>query len=210
MAIGIDEFKGILKILKERFAEKKEYLIQMDSIMGDGDLGITMSKIFAAASDEAVDSTETSMGKLIMKSGMTMAKAAPSTMGTLMASAFMDAGKVLKEKESIEISDWSLFFGGMKSGIVKRGKTKVGEKTIFDVLSPVADYLQDKNYDSEKILFEDLTSYAASCLEKTKDMEAQHGKAACFGEKSKGHVDAGATVAYLLIETIAEYFGVTA
>ncbi len=37
-------------------------------------------------------------------------------------------------------------------------------------------------------------------LEKTKDMIAQHGRAAYYQEKSKGHTDAGATVAVLIFE----------
>jgi len=206
MGTTINEFKQILVKLSEVFAEKKEYLIEMDSVMGDGDLGITMSKIFKVAADDMKDFDGDTVGQLLMKAGMVMAKAAPSTMGTLMATAFMEAGKKLKEKETLEAGDWILFFDGLQAGIVKRGKTSVGEKTIFDVLSPVYDYVQTLSHDSETLLFRDLTAHAAACLEKTRDMEAQHGKAACFGEKSKGHVDAGATVAFLLIEAIGQYF----
>ena len=39
----------------------------------------------------------------------------------------------------------------------------------------------------------------------TKNLVAQHGKAAAFAEKSKGLQDAGSTVAALLIETVAEF-----
>ena len=206
MAIKIDDLKQIFSAFSSTFTEKKEYLIEMDSIMGDGDLGITMSKIFVAAFEQTVDFEGNDIGKLLMQSGMMMAKTAPSTMGTLMATAFMEAGKLLKSREVMEVADWSLFFDGMKAGIAKRGKTAVGEKTIYDVFSPVSDYVKSNSYESELSLFRDLAPYAQECLEKTADMEAQHGKAACYGEKSKGHVDAGATVAYLLIDTLLQHF----
>lgn len=38
-------------------------------------------------------------------------------------------------------------------------------------------------------------------------MKAQHGKAAAFQEKTVGLQDAGATVAYLLIRSKAEFVG---
>jgi len=206
MSVTIDDFKKIFSDLSDTFTDKKEYLIKMDSVMGDGDLGITMSRIFTAASENIQSFEGDSLGKMLMTAGMIMAKTAPSTMGTLMASAFMDAGKQIKNKNDLNVSDWALFFDGMQGGIAKRGKASVGEKTILDVLNPVSEYLKGKNYSSHKALFTDLCSYASACLKKTEDMEAQHGKAACFGEKSRGHVDAGATVAYLLIETLAQYF----
>ena len=207
MAVNVDDFKQILNKFSDTFTEKKEFLIEKDSIMGDGDLGITMSKVFTAAAEQMRTYEDESLGMLIMKAGMVMAKTAPSTMGTLMATAFMEAGKTLKNKDNMNVADWNLFFDGMQAGIAKRGKTSVGEKTIFDVLYPVSDYLKANTWDSEKALFDDLLPYAGECLARTAEMEAQHGKAACFGEKSKGHEDAGATVAYLLIETLQQYFG---
>ncbi|MEO1950843.1 DAK2 domain-containing protein, partial [Thioclava sp.] len=48
---------------------------------------------------------------------------------------------------------------------------------------------------------------AKEALEATKEMEAQHGKAAAFGEKSKGIQDAGGTVACILIEETSAAFG---
>lgn len=206
MAIKIDDIKQILSSLNTTFTDRKEYLITMDSVMGDGDLGITMSKIFAAAFEQMKEHEGDDIGLFLMQTGMIMAKTAPSTMGTLMATAFMEAGKTLKAKEVMEVADWALFFEGMQTGIAKRGKTSVGEKTIYDVISPVADYVKSKSYDTEVSLFSDLTPFAQDCLNSTAEMEAQHGKAACFGEKSKGHVDAGATVAYLLIETLQQHF----
>ncbi|MBA4799693.1 DAK2 domain-containing protein [Allorhizobium sp. NPDC080224] len=48
---------------------------------------------------------------------------------------------------------------------------------------------------------------AEEALEATKAMKAQHGKAAAFQEKTVGLQDAGATVAYLLIRSKAEFVG---
>ncbi len=76
----------------------KEKLIEMDSIVGDGDLGLTMSDGFGAAYHAVSRSNETDIGKFFYLAGKTMSSAVPSTMGTLMASGLIEVGKNLKEK----------------------------------------------------------------------------------------------------------------
>jgi dihydroxyacetone kinase-like protein len=49
------------------------------------------------------------------------------------------------------------------------------------------------------------TEVAAQALEATRTMVAQHGKAACFQEQSLGLQDAGATVGFLLIDTLRAF-----
>jgi phosphoenolpyruvate---glycerone phosphotransferase subunit DhaL len=119
-----------------------------------------------------------------------------------MASAFMEACKLLKEKEVMGVEEWKIFFDGVQRGIVKRGKSSVGDKTIFDVFYPVYESTIDVVFENESAFFAKITEVAQTSLHKTKEMKAQFGKAACFGDKSIGHEDAGATVAYLLAETI--------
>ena len=95
----------IVKILGEisdLMCKKREFLIDLDSVVGDGDLGLTMSDGFTAAFEEAKASPETDLGKLLYVAGKKMSTAVPSTMGTLMASGLMQAGKVMKGKETME------------------------------------------------------------------------------------------------------------
>jgi dihydroxyacetone kinase-like protein len=49
---------------------------------------------------------------------------------------------------------------------------------------------------------EEATRAAATGLEATKQLMAQHGKAAAFREKTIGLQDAGATVAFLLVDAL--------
>lgn len=201
----IDKIKNMMKHLSVTFQDEREHLIELDSVMGDGDLGITMSKIFAQASKDMKDYSDSSVGMYFFKSGMIMSKAAPSTMGTLMASAFMEAGKLLKEKEAMGVEEWKIFFDGVQRGIVKRGKSSVGDKTIFDVFYPVYKSSINITFENEIDFFEMITGIALNSLHSTKNMKAQFGKAACFGDKSIGHEDAGATVAYLLIDSMYKF-----
>ncbi len=75
-----------------------------------------------------------------MKAGMLMAKAAPSTMGTLMGTGFMRGGKAVSGTDEISTTDLAEFFQAFVTGIMERGKAKPGEKTIIDSLKPAADF----------------------------------------------------------------------
>ena len=52
--------------------ENKDRLIELDSVVGDGDLGLTMTKGFAAASEFAAGSDEADAGKMLYGAGKAM------------------------------------------------------------------------------------------------------------------------------------------
>jgi len=199
-SLGKDDIIKILQNLKQLFNDNKDFLVELDGRMGDGDLGLTMAKAFAVAYDELVDTEESDIGKIFMKAGMQMAKAAPSTMGTLMGTGFMRGGKAIGGKSAISTADLADFFQAFVTGIMERGKAQPGEKTIIDSLKPAADTLvQLSAEDTAQALQKALVS-AEDGLEATKNMVAQHGRIAYYKEQSKGHEDPGATAGVILIK----------
>jgi len=199
-SLSKDDIIKILQNLKRLFNDNRDYLVELDARMGDGDLGLTMSKAFTAVYDELRDTTETDIGKILMKAGMLMAKAAPSTMGTLMGTGFMRGGKAISGTDEISTTDLAEFFQAFVTGIMERGKAKPGEKTIIDSLKPAADTLLElKGEDVAKALQEALRS-SENGLEATKNMVAQHGRIAYYKEQSKGQKDPGATAGVILIK----------
>jgi dihydroxyacetone kinase-like protein len=129
-----------------------------------------------------------------------MAKAAPSTMGTLIATAFMGAGKALEGNEALNADQITLCFRSMAEAVSLRGKAKEGEKTLLDVLFPVARALEACDNSDICIRLTIALDVAAKSLEQTRNMVNQHGKAAVFREKSIGLLDPGAAAIYFLIE----------
>ena len=100
--IRIEELPELFEFIAKVFVEKKDELCAMDANMGDGDLGLTMSKGYSAMPDLIRENTvENNVGKTLFKAGMKMASVVPSTMGTLMASGLMEAGNRLIENDKI-------------------------------------------------------------------------------------------------------------
>ncbi|MFC0472268.1 DAK2 domain-containing protein [Halalkalibacter kiskunsagensis] len=62
--------------------EAPNYHCQLDGALGDGDIGITMSKGFAAVKEESKTYDGYDIRAFVLSSGMIMAEKAPSTMGT--------------------------------------------------------------------------------------------------------------------------------
>lgn len=199
-SLGKDDVLKILQNLKALFNDRKDFLVDLDGRMGDGDLGLTMSKAFTAASDELLDTAETDIGKIFMKAGMQMAKAAPSTMGTLMGTGFMRGGKAVAGKGELTTADLADFFQAFVAGIMERGKARPGEKTVIDSLKPAADTLAQLSAEDHARALAAALSAAEKGLESTKNMIAQHGRIAYYKEQSKGQADPGATAGVILVK----------
>jgi dihydroxyacetone kinase-like protein len=206
-AIKRSDLPGLFEAWKGVMAEHKDELITLDGVMGDGDLGLTMTAAFNAAAADVAASAESDLGLVLMKAGMAMAKAAPSTMGTLVGTGYMRAGKALKDRPAIGVPELALFFQAFVTGLMERGKAKPGDKTIIDALHPVALALETAAAQGLTLAAAApvMAKAAADGLESTKTMVAQHGRAAYYQEKSRDKQDPGATVGYLLAATLADF-----
>lgn len=191
----------LLKEISDIMAENREHLIEMDSIVGDGDLGLTMGDGFKAAYEKVADGSITDAGKLLYQAGKAMASAVPSTMGTLMASGLMQAGKVLKGTDTLENADIAKIFEAYEEGVANRGKAKVGEKTFIDGIHPAVESL---NAAADGASLEEMAAGAVKAAEEgfknTTTMIAVHGRAATRGEASRSLEDPGAYVAVLIMK----------
>ena len=193
--------KRVFDHLKKTMDHHRERLIELDSTMGDGDLGITMQKAFTAANTAAQNFEGADLGKLMLQIGMKIATEAPSTMGTLLARGFMKGGQSIAGIQEMDLGSISSFFDAFMQGIMEAGKTKPGNKTIIDALNPAVEALREAAA-QDKSLIEGLSaaySAARKGTESTKNMVAQHGRAAYYGQKSVGAIDAGAVVGELMV-----------
>jgi phosphoenolpyruvate---glycerone phosphotransferase subunit DhaL len=198
--LRIDDFKSIIHQVKILIDLHREFLGELDSIMGDGDLGFTMTKAFAAAEEEAVKSEEKIPGKLLLRLGMVIAKASPSTMGTLIATGFMKGGKAIEQYEQIGPEELTVFFENFVKFIMERGKTVPGNKTIVDSLLPAAQALRLAVNEPLVTGITSARDAALKGLTASTMMKAQHGRAAYYQDNSIGKQDGGATVGTYIIE----------
>ncbi|MGI6586236.1 MAG: dihydroxyacetone kinase subunit DhaL [Lutisporaceae bacterium] len=199
---------GIFNEIRKIFSEQKEELLKLDSAIGDGDLGLTMEAGFDRICENFSNlEPEEDMGVLLKKSGFAMAAAAPSTMGTLIATAIMKSGDVVKGKTCIDRQDIPEMIKNAIVGIEQRGKAQRGEKTILDALYPTLESCEaavNKDLPLAEI-FRLAYEGAKKGVEDTKAMQSVHGKAAVYREKTIGKQDPGATAGMYIFKGIYEY-----
>jgi phosphoenolpyruvate---glycerone phosphotransferase subunit DhaL len=200
---------GLIVILKETAAEWRQHsdtLQQLDSILGDGDIGVTVDLGGKAIIDCLTVLTDDDIGKILMKCGMSVNKASPSTFGTLLASAFIEAGKSVLGRKELEIKDMILVGKGAVDGIKKRGGAVIGEKTMLDSLAPGVEACKKAlaNGADIKAALEAVIAAAKKGMEDTTNMKAKHSRASYRPDGGIGVQDAGATAMYYLIESFGK------
>ncbi len=86
---------------------QRDALQRLDQASGDGDLGITAGKIAAALREytHTVPLPMDDLGKYLGSAGMAVNKVASSTMGTLLATALLRAGKVVKGQSELSVQN---------------------------------------------------------------------------------------------------------
>ncbi|HOS68976.1 MAG TPA: dihydroxyacetone kinase subunit DhaL [Bacillota bacterium] len=200
---------GIFNEIRKVFSEQKEELLRLDSAIGDGDLGLTMEAGFMKICENFSNlEAEEDMGVLLKKSGFAMAAAAPSTMGTLIATAIMKSGDAVKGKACIDRQDIPEMIKNAIAGIEQRGKAKRGEKTILDSLYSAYESCEAavKNDLPLTEVFRVTYEGAKKGVEDTKAMQSVHGKAAVYREKTIGRQDPGATAGMYIFKGIYDYY----
>ena len=119
---------------------------------------------------------------------MTLVSKVGGASGPLYGSAFMGMAKKAKDTDDIG----ELLEAGLE-GIMKRGKSETGEKTMIDEWAPVVDSIKEGTFNQEVI---------DNSLESTRDMKATKGRASYLGDRSIGHIDPGAQSSAYLFETL--------
>ncbi len=195
---------AILKDTAADWSRHSDELRQLDAIIGDGDMGVTVELGSKAMVDYLTNPGEEDIGKLLMKCGMQINKASPSTFGTLLASAFMEAGKTVLGWKEIQVKDLVLVGRGAVDGVKKRGKAEVGDKTMVDALVPAVDafFQQTLSKDADSTAaIEAAIAAAKAGTETTVKMKAKYSRASYRPDGGVGVQDAGATAMYYLIQS---------
>jgi len=206
--LRVNDIKNIIERLSIIFEEQKDYLNDLDTKLGDGDHGLSMSRGFSAMSSYLKERSNLTIQSLLTEGGMHFNEITGSTIGILIFSAMRAAGRVAIDKESVDLVTLAIMLEEAIKAIKKRGKADVGQKTILDSLVPALNTLQDELkscQENEPKIIQNVIEAAYNGAESTKKMKSAIGRAKWFVNRSRGALDPGAFSGYLIIKTFAEY-----
>ena len=194
----------LMKMVKA-IHENKDYLGEVDGLIGDGDHGMNMNKGFMMFGDEFGDQKFTFADGLDNLGNILFSKIGGS-MGPIYGTIFMDAAEQGMELEDITVKDLADMLGAGLAGLQEIVEAQVGDKTLVDTLAPAVDVLKkaaEEGTDFPQAL-EDMKAAAKKGRESTKDMVAKFGRSSRLGERSRGVLDAGSVSCCIILTAMAD------
>ncbi|MFW5431229.1 MAG: dihydroxyacetone kinase subunit DhaL [Methylophilaceae bacterium] len=179
----------------------KSDIESLDQAIGDGDHYINILRGAETVVGMQDELAPLSADEALNKIGMKLLSTIGGASGPLFASFFMGMSKIAKHNGANTPLDMAAAFAGGVQEMIKRGKAKLGEKTMLDVLIPVAHTFVLSAIENKSVaeICADIKETADEGLEATRDLVATKGRAAGLGERSIGHLDAGAKSCQVMI-----------
>ena len=166
-------------------------LNELDGLLGDGDLGITLINGFNNM-QEIVDDLPSDVGMALFECAKAMTKVSGSSFGTLMATALMAAGKKAKGQEAIPWTDVPELVQLAQDAMIARGGATLGDKTVLDSLDAIIKATSNPENSQDASTLSRVSQTAADeALIAFKDKQCKIGRARMFGERTVGMDDPG-------------------
>jgi dihydroxyacetone kinase-like protein len=176
-----------------------ELLSRLDSATGDGDHGTSILRAMKAGF-RAMEGEGTFQEQLYAVGWAILSEDCGST-GPLIGSFFMGMSEPVAGEE-VDGDGVRAMFESALAGIQKHSRAGVGDKTMLDAIIPAVEAMQGK--DQIEAMLDDAAKAASEGAESTKEMVAKFGRARNLGERTIGHIDAGAKSMSLIFEAFSQ------
>lgn len=179
--------------------EQAHQLTELDRQIGDADHGSNLDRGMKAVLALDADAQPDAVGYL-KKAGMTLVGTVGGAAGPLYGTFLLRFASALPaDGRADSPAELAAAWRGGLDGVVSRGKSGLGDKTMVDALQPAVEAMEAGHPDVRSCLQAGLEAARAG-LESTRPMVARKGRASYLGERSAGHLDPGAASTVLLLE----------
>lgn len=197
MALTADDLKTLIGRLSKVISDHADELTALDSAIGDGDHGHNMKRGFEALAAEGDVISSKPLGEALKAAGMKLVMTVGGASGPLFGTLLMTLGKEVGNAP--DRAAFNAAFRKAVDSVAARGKSEKGQKTILDVLYPIADALEGGSDGSGVVRIAD------EAAEATVPVIASRGRASFLGERSAGHMDPGSRSVALLAAAIVDF-----
>ena len=198
-------FTRLIQSIAATIEEHAEEVTALDQAIGDGDHVYNLQRGIHALIAQSAEFSQLDWGATWQKIGMTLMSTVGGASGSLYGTLFVTMSKAARERP-LDLTTFAEVFAEGVEAVKKRGKADIGEKTMLDVLIPVAQALRQSAAESARLpdVLSHLNRVAEAGVESTRDMLPTKGRASFLGERARGHLDAGAKTSQLMIAAIAK------
>ena len=189
-------------------AQQRDYLVDLDRAIGDGDHGENMDRGFKAAVEALGQAQPASVAEVLKTVAKTLMSTVGGAAGPLYGTAFLRASKAAGDGD-LDGAGVAAVIAGALDGIQARGKATTGEKTMVDAWTPALEAARaaaESGSDPAAVLEAAATAAEAGAAA-TEPLRATKGRASYLGERSIGHLDPGAVSTSLILRAAVRAAG---
>jgi dihydroxyacetone kinase len=167
-------------VVCEVLIEAEQELTDLDQLVGDGDLGISLARGARAVLQAKSQYDGTDEATTLRGIAATIRRSVGGTSGPLYAALVLRTAAALTAGHS-----WPEAFEQGVGAIAELGGAKVGDRTMLDALIPAAAALRTG-------VLADAVAAARKGTDETATIQARRGRSSYLGERALGIVDPGA------------------
>jgi dihydroxyacetone kinase-like protein len=196
---------ALIEAIADVIEKNADEVTALDQAIGDGDHVINLQRGIHALMAQRDELSLLDWAAAWQKIGMTLMSSVGGASGSLYGTLFIALSKAARG-QALDLQSFAGIFSAGVDAVKQRGKADAGEKTLLDVYIPVADYLRTAAAGSVALpdVLANVSRVAVAGMESTRDMVATKGRASFLEERSRGHIDAGAKTAQLMICAVVE------
>jgi phosphoenolpyruvate---glycerone phosphotransferase subunit DhaL len=201
--LSVAQAVQVLANLSADISAAKDYFNELDSAAGDGDLGISLYRGFDAVAKSLAEHPD-DIGRIFIQAGMEFGNNAGSTIGALLSTALMRAGKEVQGRLEIGLPEIAKMAQAAETGIRDRGKAELGRRTLLDALAPATAALAQAAVEGTTLVeaLQRATGAAEQGMIATAKMVPSFGRARWLPERAAGHQDPGAVAIHMMFQSV--------
>ena len=197
----------LVRDLIDTIVANRQYLSEIDGLIGDGDHGINMAKGFTGCGTrlDALGDTAQQLPAALAQLSQALMDDIGGSMGPLYGEFFLGFVDTLAPHPQLDAALFGDALGAAVAKVQGMGNAQVGDKTLMDTLVPaLAAYREAQQAGATfSAALQALSVAAEQGRDSTKNLQARIGRSARLGPRSIGVLDAGATSCCLILQSMA-------
>lgn len=202
---GPEHFTSALRAITAALQKAEHELTEMDSVVGDGDIGLSLAR-GARAVDASLGQLDARHPAAALHTiASVLRRELGGTSGPLYAAFVVRGASHLAERDEADsAAAWAAAFRAAIEGVQTLGGGKAGDRTMLDALIPAADAMDAAIARGEKgpAALQAAIKAAHAGVESTKQMRPRLGRSSYLGDRALGHADPGAFAVALWLEAV--------
>ncbi len=189
--------------------EAEARLTELDRAVGDGDMGITLSRGAKAVLQNISTRPINNESEILQEIAMTLQQSMGGSSGPLYGVFFLRAANSLRGNSTVDAMDWARAAMEACEAISEMGGASVGDRTMLDALIPFAETFRSgllAGLNASEALTSAVDA-AETGAKATASMFPKRGRSSYLGDRALGHPDPGAVAAAVWLRAVFTAIG---